>query len=69
LLYMSAASGPRDGDMKKRRGNGPTARDTKVQKPGRDAKWKGRGYRLVAALRGKGTVRVTTDQVMAMTRG
>ena len=27
-----------------------------------------RGRRLVAALRGKGTVRMTTDQIMALTR-
>jgi len=30
---------------------------------------KGRGRRLVEALRGKGTVRMTTDQIMALTRG
>ncbi|MBM4035537.1 MAG: AbrB/MazE/SpoVT family DNA-binding domain-containing protein [Planctomycetes bacterium] len=28
-----------------------------------------RGQRLIAALRGKGTVRMTTDQIMALTRG
>ena len=28
-----------------------------------------RGRRLVAALRGKGTVRMTTDEIMALTRG
>ena len=28
-----------------------------------------RGQRLVAALRGKGTVRMTTDEIMALTRG
>ena len=30
---------------------------------------KGRGARLVARLRGRGDVRMTTDQIMAMTRG
>ena len=29
----------------------------------------GRGERLIAALRGRGTVQLTTDQIMAMTRG
>jgi AbrB family looped-hinge helix DNA binding protein len=34
------------------------------------AKGKGRrGQKLVDALRGKGTVRMTTDQIMALTRG
>ena len=28
-----------------------------------------RGQRLLQALRGKGTVRMTTDQIMALTRG
>ena len=28
-----------------------------------------RGRRLIAALRGKGTVRMTTDEIMALTRG
>jgi len=28
-----------------------------------------RGRRLVETLRGKGTVRMTTDQIMALTRG
>ena len=28
-----------------------------------------RGRRLVQALKGKGTVRMTTDQIMALTRG
>lgn len=28
-----------------------------------------RGRRLVAALRGKGDVRMTTDEIMALTRG
>lgn len=28
-----------------------------------------RGRRLVAAIKGKGTVRMTTDQIMALTRG
>lgn len=28
-----------------------------------------RGEKLVAALRGKGTVRMTTDQILALTRG
>jgi len=28
-----------------------------------------RGDRLIAALRGKGTVRLSTDEIMALTRG
>lgn len=28
-----------------------------------------RGRKLVAALKGRGTVRMTTDQIMALTRG
>jgi len=28
-----------------------------------------RGARLVAALRGRGTVKMTTDEIMALTRG
>jgi len=28
-----------------------------------------RGNKLVAALRGKGTVKMSTDQIMALTRG
>lgn len=38
----------------------------------RKAKGEGKGRRgrkLIEALRGKGTVRMTTDQIMALTRG
>ena len=29
----------------------------------------GRGHRLVEAMRGRGTVKMTTDEIMALTRG
>lgn len=35
----------------------------------RKARGGGRGHRLVAHMRGRGTVRLTTDQIMDMTRG
>jgi len=35
----------------------------------RKARSKRRGRRLVEALRGKGAVRMTTDQIMGLTRG
>ena len=35
----------------------------------KQARHGGRGDRLIAALRGRGTVRLTTDQIMALTRG
>jgi len=42
-------------------------------KPGRvllrKARGKSRGERLVARLRGKGDVQMTTDEIMALTRG
>jgi antitoxin PrlF len=36
----------------------------KVKQPGR-----GRGARLVEHMRGRGTVRMTTDEILALTRG
>jgi len=30
---------------------------------------RGRGVRLIERMRGKGTVKMTTDQIMALTRG
>ena len=36
----------------------------KMQQPGR-----GRGARLVERMRGRGTVRMSTDEIMALTRG
>lgn len=33
----------------------------------KDDRWRGR--RLIQHLRGKGTVKMTTDQIMALTRG
>ncbi|MFB3892673.1 MAG: AbrB/MazE/SpoVT family DNA-binding domain-containing protein [Phycisphaerae bacterium] len=35
----------------------------------RKASGRRRGDRLIAALRGKGTVKMTTDEIMALTRG
>ncbi|HET6470166.1 MAG TPA: AbrB/MazE/SpoVT family DNA-binding domain-containing protein [Geminicoccaceae bacterium] len=45
--------------------DGETVRLVRVEsRPG-----KGRGARIVRRLRGSGTVRMTTDEIMALTRG
>jgi hypothetical protein len=35
----------------------------------RDKDRPSRGQRLIAAMSGKGTIRMTTDEIMALTRG
>ena len=44
--------------------HGDTVILRKVKHPGR-----GRGARLVEHMRGRGTVRMSTDEIMALTRG
>jgi AbrB family looped-hinge helix DNA binding protein len=45
--------------------DGKTVRIALVRKPGRAT----RGERIVARLRGAGDIRMTTDEIMALTRG
>jgi AbrB family looped-hinge helix DNA binding protein len=45
--------------------DGKTVRIVRAKKSGRD----GRGARLIAHLRGRGDVAMTTDSIMSLTRG